>query len=98
MDDQEDLYDEFGNYIGPDLDSSDDESSSDDDESSVGGSAADGPVEGDAVPDEAASDVSVDPGGGWRAPPPPPRGGRLFLGRSGAATPSTRGPGPPRPP
>ena len=50
-DDQQDLYDEFGNYIGPDLDSSDDDSS---DESSRG--------EGGA-PDD-ASDVSEDDLGG----------------------------------
>eukprot|EP01083_Nonionella_stella_P043099 116327_1 len=31
---QEDLYDEFGNYIGPDLASSDEESSDDDDDAS----------------------------------------------------------------
>jgi len=93
MDDQEDLYDEFGNYIGPDLDSSDDESSSDDDESSVGGSAADGPVEGDAVPDEAASDVSVDPGGGGAGAPPSSARGAIVPRTIGGGDPEHEGAG-----
>jgi len=46
---QQDLYDEFGNYIGPDLDSS-----SDDDDSSSEGSR-----DGNRAPDD-ASDVSDD--------------------------------------
>ena len=52
-DEEEELYDEFGNYIGPDLDSSDDDDS-DDDASSQGGGA-----ENQAAPDD-ASDVSGD--------------------------------------
>lgn len=51
--DQGDLYDEFGNYVGPDLDSS-----SDDDSSSSGASSRDGGGGGSA-PDD-ASDVSSD--------------------------------------
>ena len=47
--DQQDLYDEFGNYVGPDLDDS-----SSDDDSSDDSSAA-----GRAAPDD-ASDVSED--------------------------------------
>jgi U5 small nuclear ribonucleoprotein component len=53
MSDEEDLYDEFGNYIGPDLESSDDD---DDDDESVDDSGL------KDAPDD-ASDVS-DEGGG----------------------------------
>jgi U5 small nuclear ribonucleoprotein component len=56
MADEEDLYDEFGNYIGPDLDSSDDDSSDDDEQPT-------------SAPDD-ASDVSGDdhqPRGGVQA-------------------------------
>ena len=58
MSDEEDLYDEFGNYIGPDLDSSDDDDDEDD---------AEGDDHGGGVPrqaglhgDDDASDVSVE--------------------------------------
>ena len=55
-DDQQDLYDEFGNYIGPDLDSSDD-----DDSSSESSSVRDGaPDDASEVSDD---DISRDGGG-----------------------------------
>lgn len=68
QDEQQDLYDEFGNYIGPELDSSSSSSSSDDESSTsseesstaAGGAPAARAVVGDAVPDDAASDVSDD--------------------------------------
>uniref|UniRef100_A0A6V2JL03 Tr-type G domain-containing protein n=1 Tax=Ditylum brightwellii TaxID=49249 RepID=A0A6V2JL03_9STRA len=53
-DNDEDLYDEFGNYIGPDLDSSSEEDSSSDDESDA---SSRGGAQGD---DDVASDVSDD--------------------------------------
>eukprot|EP00584_Thalassiosira_punctigera_P023073 CAMPEP_0172556116 /NCGR_PEP_ID=MMETSP1067-20121228/63458_1 /TAXON_ID=265564 ORGANISM="Thalassiosira punctigera, Strain Tpunct2005C2" /NCGR_SAMPLE_ID=MMETSP1067 /ASSEMBLY_ACC=CAM_ASM_000444 /LENGTH=145 /DNA_ID=CAMNT_0013344825 /DNA_START=26 /DNA_END=460 /DNA_ORIENTATION=- len=57
-DDQEvDLYDEFGNYIGPDLDSSSDDDSSSDESSRGAGGAP------DDASDVSEDDVSRDGGG-----------------------------------
>ena len=58
---EQDLYDEFGNYIGPDLDSSSDDDSSD------ASSAADRDAPDDAS-DVSEDDISRD-GGGRRAQP-----------------------------
>ena len=61
MADQDDeLYDEFGNYIGPELDSSDSDSDSDSEGSGRGGDNDDGgsAAMGDAEPDGGGSDVS----------------------------------------
>ena len=63
MSDEEELYDEFGNYVGPDLDSSDDDDDDDDDDKE--------PVEGaDHDDDDDASDVSSDAEGGRRLQSP----------------------------
>mmetsp|Transcript_28010 Transcript_28010/g.39380 ORF Transcript_28010/g.39380 Transcript_28010/m.39380 type:complete len:1043 (-) Transcript_28010:186-3314(-) len=59
-DEEQELYDEFGNYIGPDLD--DDDSSSDEESSAA--SSEDG--EKPSAPDD-ASDVSDEDGGGTQA-------------------------------
>ena len=56
MADEEELYDEFGNYIGPDLDSSDDDS--DDSSQGSGGDDDDENKDQDRLAPDDASDVS----------------------------------------
>ena len=58
MADEQDLYDEFGNYVGPDLDSSTDDDEDDDDEENVPDDASDVSSED--------NDISRDGGGGGR--------------------------------
>ena len=53
----EELYDEFGNYIGPELDSSSEDESSDEESEQQQQEGGSGGGFGDAEPDEDVSDL-----------------------------------------
>eukprot|EP01083_Nonionella_stella_P142631 441743_1 len=57
---QEDLYDEFGNYIGPDLASSDEESSDDDDDASEASSDNNNNNDDDEDQQSVVSEMEID--------------------------------------